>query len=434
MATPAQGSPDASDQFLDAADNVDQGGTSDSPPPANHTPLATKRLTGVGFQIAVPDLRNGALATIQQAAPKASMSAIYSYPVIAALPHDRAIDGVEYMIRASFAQAMHILGADVTDLQRSDVRSNAIVIGSIRAGAIAAYRLGPGDVTRQELCSSGMRFDATSDTIGQDARGTTSIGRWTAAQAMDDLTDIDKEVIGVCVYMGMAIPVLQGASLVASGHHYIPPTYNLFGGIKRQALGQASQAARQWIETRGEVFNDMAFHKACHPISPLLKRSLAKSVDLATRLLASGHGSAAIRLPATPSEASGGKAALALLKSAAPLIRQMGHQISWDTGAQLMLDLDEAAEGEPEAAACDKIVKWVQDNAGALAFCAGIVGHMHDTTGSGKNTILAAYSIKRIIADNPSDVARGAGYARTAQQMYRDALAEGTVTIDAIAL
>jgi hypothetical protein len=251
---------------------------------------------------------------------------------------------------------------------------------------------------------------------------------------MDGVTPIEEGVISLCVYLGMATPVLQGVSLVMTGHHYIPTTYSLFKGLKKQGLGSATADTRAWVDGMGETFDDMAFHKACHPIAPLLKRALARDMDVAQRLRASGHGSAAIRLPAVPSEASGGKAVIALLKSAHDTFAQMGHTISWVTGAELMLALEHAAPGAPEAAACDAIIQWIADNSKHIAFCAGIVTQVHETTGTGRNTILAAYSIKRIIADNPAPVSRGVMYARAASARLRASMESGAYADPALKL
>jgi hypothetical protein len=389
-------------------------------PPA---PLQPTRIRPLNFSIAVPNLRNGAVQSIQHAAPKSSMSSLYHWPIIGGLQSADAVGTVEYMIRSCYTQLCHITGGQLTPAQEMEFRKKAVILGAIRAGAAGAYSLTRPDMTERELTTAGMTM--AGDSIGQSATGTTAAGRWTVAQSMAALTNLEVEIIGVLVYIGMAVPVLQGVSLVMSGHHYIPPTYNLFKGIKRQALGGCSSEARNWIDGMGEVFDDMAFHKACHPISPTLKRSLSKSSEIAQRLKASGHGAAAIRLPAIPSEASGGKAAIALARSAASTMHQMGHTIDVSIGTGLMSRLEKAAEGQAEADACDAVVNWIADAGDKLAFCAGIVSHVHESTGTGTNTILAAYSVKRIMADNPAAVARGQVYARAAANLLRKQLEEG---------
>jgi hypothetical protein len=383
-------------------------------------PNNTTRIRPLNFTITVPNLRNGAVQSIQHAAPKSSMSSLYHWPIISGMQPADAVGAVEYLIRACYTQLCHITGGQLTPAQEAEFRKKAIILGAIRAGAAGAYNLTRQDMTERELTTAGMTM--VGDAIGQSAQGTTSAGRWTMAQSMPALSNLEVEVIGVLVYIGMAVPVLQGVSLVMSGHHYIPPTYNLFKGIKRQALGGCSSEARGWVDGMGESFDDMAFHKACHPISPTLKRSLSKSSEIAQRLKASGHGAAAIRLPAIPSEASGGKAAIALARSAAATMHQMQHTIDVSVGTRLMADLEKASEGQAEADACDAVVNWIANSADKLAFCAGIVSHVHESTGTGTNTILAAYSVRRIMADNPAAVARGQVYARAAANLLRKQL------------
>jgi len=420
--------------------------TAPNSPARNQVPAApaeaapAPRLTGgialraPSFKIQIPDLRNGSLVDIQQAAPRAAMSVLYHWPIIGGLTHDKYIDSIDHVVRAIFAQGVHVLGANATEANIAAFRKKAIVLGAIRVGAVAAFKLTREDLVRDELSASGMVYDAQTNVIGMSTAGSTSGARWTAARSMQDITPEEEGVVAACVYMGMAIPVLQGVSLVMTGHHYIPTTYNLFAGLKRQAIGQASAEAKTWIEAMGDDFNDMAFHKATHSVSFTLKRSMAKNVEVANRLRASGHGSAAIRLPAVPSEASGGKASVALLASAKSTFAQMGHVLTYNEGLQLLADLDDAREGQQEMDACNKVVAWVEANAQTLAFCAGIVSHVHETNGTGKNTILSAYSIKRIMSDHPAQVSKGGMYARAANTILRTSMEAGTFVMDPIHL
>lgn len=386
-------------------------------------PKGTK-VEPLSFSIVVPDLRNGSLTNIQQAAPRASMSVLYHWAVITDLRATDYVPTVEYVIRATYAQLQHVTGTGLTDAVSAELKRKAIVLGAVRAGAAAAYKLTSSDLVRDELVPAGMMYDRGH--VEQSANGSTSAARMTAAKSMPDITSVEEAVIALCVYMGMAVPPLQGVSLVMTGHHYVPSTYNLFKGIKKQTLGAASRDAQAWIDAMGETFDDMAFHKACHPVSMTLKRELAKSVDVRERLRASGHGSASIRLPAIPSEASGGKAAVALVRFASGTFRQMGHSISADTGEGLLLVLEHAADAVTEAAACNEVIKWIADNSDKLAFCAGIATHIHETTGTGKNTLLTAYSIKRLMAEHPAEVARGTAYARAANTIMRASMEAGT--------
>jgi hypothetical protein len=389
-------------------------------------------LRSIRFELIVPDLRNGALANIQQAAVRAGMQALYYWPVIKDLAPERAVDAAEHSFRAHVASLSMGIGPNATAAEVADLRKWAVVLAGVRAGAQAAWRLRIGDVTVKEVIGSGMEMQG--DKITMASAGSTATTKWAAARSVPEMTQVEMEALAMCAYMGMAIPVLQGASLVATGHHYVPSTYGLFKGLRKQALGSSSPDVGTWVESFGERFDDLAFHKACHPVSPDLKRSLAAMGEIANKLTASGHGSAAIRLPAIPSEASGGKAAIALIRSAERVIVDMGGTISANTGVQLMRDLEEAEVGSPRSAACDKVVAWVSEHERTLAFCAGIVQQIHDSTGTGKSTLLSAYSVKKLMAAHPSEVARGVTLARAASSRAREAMERGVYVVGVLEL
>lgn len=380
-------------------------------------------LKTTGFELVVPDLRNGALASIQQAAVRAGMQALYYWPSIADLAPESAVDAAEHSFRAHVASLTEGLGPSATSADQDEARKWAVVLAGIRAGAQAAWRLRAGDMTMKELKTSGMA--AVGGMIEMDAKGSTATSRWTVARSVPDMTRVEMDALAMCAYMGMAVPVLQGASLIATGHHYVASTYGLFKGLKKQALGSVSSDVETWVSAMGERFDDLAFHKACHPISPDLKRELAASPDVARKLGASGHGSAAIRLPAIPSEATGGKTAIGLARAAQQVIRDMGGELTIDIGVQLMKDLEEAQVGAERSAACDKVVAWVASNGPTLAMFAGIVQQVHDTTGTGKNTLLGAYSVKKLVASYPAEMARGVTFAKSANTRAKEQMDKG---------
>jgi len=384
-------------------------------------------LTTVRFELVVPDLRNGSLATIQQAAVRAGMQALYYWPTINSLDPVDAVSAAEHSFRAHVVSLQSGRGVERTAGDEAEIRKWAVVLAGVRSGAHAAWRLRVGDMTMKELTSSGMVVVA--ERVTMNTEGGTASTKWAAARSVPEMTQVEMDALAMCAYMGMAVPVLQGASLVATGHHFVPSTYGLFKGLKRQALGASSKDVSAWVEAMGERFDDLAFHKACHPISPDLKRELAVSTDIANKLTASGHGSASIRLPAIPSEASGGKAAVALVRAAGPTIHSMGGKITAHRGIQLMRDLEDAAPGAPRSAACDAVVAWVADNAKTLAMCAGIVQHIHETSATGRNTLLAAYSVKKLMQAEPAEVAKGVSMARSSAVRDRAKMEAGTYEV-----
>jgi len=415
------------------ADTQPQG-AQPPPPPPPPPPAAGHDIVDIGLTIDVPDLRNGDPTNITQAAPKASIASQYKWANIAGLPGVEYKRAVEYVIRGTYAQLCSTATGALTDAMRAEHRKSAIVLGSIRAGAASAFSLTPADMNATECSNSGLAYDEATRQITAMNGTATAGGKYTLAMSMDRLNATEVAVVGTLVYLGFAVPVLQGISLVSSGHHYLPTTKNQFAGMKRQTLGVGTEAARQWIEAMGETFDDLAFHKACHPITPPMKRRWAKQTAIRDRLIASGHGAAAARLPATPSEAAIGKTSLALALSASPTIRSMGHSITTAEGTRLIRALEQAAEGPDERAAVQAIQVWAAAHAGTVAFCAGVVQYVHESTASTRNTLLAAYSVKKLMAEHPTDVQRGQAYARSAAERLREALQSGNFADVAIVM
>jgi hypothetical protein len=350
------------------------------------------------------------------------MQALYNWPTIQDLSPELAVDAAEHSVRAHWVSLQAGFGADVTAAQTSENRKWAIVLAGVRAGAAASWRLGRSDLTARETKSSGMRVNAGRVSLAQPSERQL----WVRARGMSALTQVEMEALAMCAYIGMAVPVLQGASLISTGHHYVPTTYGMFKGLKRQALGASSRGVQAWVEAMGERFDDLAFHKACHPVSPDLKRELAARPEVADKLGASGHGSAAIRLPAIPSEATGGKAAIALVRAASRVAADMGDTLTVSRGEALMESLERAGPGLERTAACNAVVAWVAEHSRMLAFCAGVVQQVHDTTGVGKNTLLAAYSVRKLLAAEPAEVSKGMSYARAAAARVRGAMEDGS--------
>lgn len=410
------------------------GDPAPAPAPAALAPVVGNIVAPLDITIDVPNLRNGDAQHISQAAPKASIPPAYKWAHIQGLNSEFAVKVVDAIIRAQYAQILAAGAAMAGEAERRDARTKAIILGSVRAGAAASYRLTQTDLNATEVVAAGTSITHT------DAGGTVTAGAGTAspkhavALGMDPLSAVEVKVVGTLVFLGMAVPVLQGISLVLSGHHYLPTTKNTFAGMKRQALQVGGAEVTAWVESVGEVFDDMAFHKACHPISPPRKRSWAKSTDLAVRLTASGHGAAAIRLPALPSEAQGGKAALAVIKKASPVVLGMGHTITWALGTRLITAVETAAEGREEREATTAVRSWMDANASQIAFCAGIVQTLAEAGTGAQETTLRAFSMKKVMSEQMASTVRGNTYCRAYNTRMRTSAEAGTFEDPSLAL
>jgi hypothetical protein len=379
----------------------------------------------LGLTIIVPDLRNGDPANITQAAPKASIAQQFKWTHVTGMTSDNIVRFVDIVIRATYAQYLAAATVNITDAQRAMARDAAIIMGSVRAGAAAAYKLTPADLNAEEIVGAGFEIHVVNDRATTRVDAGTAGGKHAVATGMAGLTRDEVAVVGTLIYLGMAVPAMQGISLVLSGHHFLPTTKNTFAGMKKQASQVGGSVVAAWIEQRGDTFDDLAFHKACHPISAPRKRTWAKSTDLAARLIASGHGAVAIRLPALPSDAQGGKAALAVIGKAAPVIEGMGHTVSVDQGAALIAAVEVAPEGRDEINAVNAVKAWLAANASSIAFCAGIVQAIAESGAGGRETTLNAYSMRKIVSEKAADVSRGTTYARAYTTRLREQALSG---------
>jgi len=405
------------------------------------------------IRVTVPNLRNGAAEDITQAAPRASIATSYKWAHIEGLTHDQYVPMAEHVIRAQYAQILASAGDAPSDADKANARFKAVVIGAVRAGAAGAFQLTPADFNRAEVVGTGSSYvaaragvaaAAATDTTpaveavaAAGATVATTAGtanpKHAVATSMQGLTAAEISVVNTLIYLGMAVPAMQGVSLTTTGHHFLPTTRNVFLGMKRQALQAGGTEVTNWVESRADEFDDWAFHKACHPILPALKRTWAKTSDTAARLVASGHGAAAIRIPALPSDAQAGKAGLAVIIKASPVIRGMGHTVSWEDGQARVRAAETSTEGRQEREAVDAIRSWFAAHTNEIAFCAGIVRHLSDTLGTVQETTLRAFSVRKATGDAATSVNRGVIYCRAYLAKMRDQAESGEFSDPSIA-
>jgi len=335
---------------------------------------------------------------------------------------------VDQVIRATYAQVLTMYGASPSEAERKNARVAAITLASIRSGAAAALQLTSKDLAASEVAGSGSTL---KDGVVSAGNGTAG-GRFAVATSMEALSTLEVSIVNTLMYLGMSVPILQGVSLMLSGHHFLPTTRNVFMGMKKQATQASGGDVIQWVDGLGDAFDDYAFHKACHPIMMNLKRGWAKQEAMAAKLKQSGHGAAAIRLPAIPSDAHAGKASLAIIVRAKPVILSMGHTCDHAKIQTLIRAVELAPMGLPESDAVNAVRNWYEMNKPIISFCAGIVSAIRDSAGGSQDTTLRAYSVRKAISDHPSDNAAGTNYARASLAKQREAAMNGTYADPAI--
>jgi hypothetical protein len=402
------------------------------PAPAGPAAATQAPLNAGAFEvrITVVNLRNGDVADIVSAAPRSSIPIAYKWVHIQGMSSEDYVTYVDQVIRATYAQVLTMYSATPSDSERKNAKLAAITLGSIRAGAAAALKLTPQDLSATEVAGSGSTLANGVVSAGNGTAG----GRFAVAASMDQLTTLEVSIVNTLMYLGMSVPILQGVSLMLSGHHFLPTTRNVFMGMKKQATQASGGDVIQWVDSLGDAFDDYAFHKACHPITMNLKRGWAKQEAMAMKLKSSGHGAAAIRLPAIPSDAHAGKASLAIVVRAKPIIVSMGHTCEFDQVKTLIRNVEIAPDGKPEADAVHVLRDWYEENKPVIAFCAGIVSAVRDAAGGSQDTTLRAYSVRKAISDHPSDHAAGTNYARASLARQREAVMSGQLPDPAIRL
>lgn len=399
--------------------------------------------TRLAITVTVPNLRNGDPAVITHAAPRASIPSSFFWAWIRNMGATDVVRYADAFIRAQYGQIMNGVTDDAQNTVSRRAREQAIVIGAIRIGAASAFSITAGDFNRAETVDSGSTLQRAVTAVAADpdhdppiaavaaSAETVTAGTGTAAPghqrstSMTALSGTEIAVVNTLIYLGMAVPAMQGVSLTLTGHHFLPTTKKDFEGMKKQACQAGGPDVSTWVDRLGDDFYDWAFHKACHPILPAIKRSWAKSRDVGTRLIASGHGAAAVRIPALPSEAQGAKAGLAVLRKAHPVITGMGHHISWASVEGLITAAESAAEGAEERTAVLALQNWFTTNTTWIVFCAGIVQHMSEAAGATRESTLRAFSIRRAMGSETAEVTRGVTYCRAFIMRMRDAAASG---------
>jgi len=439
------------------------------------------------------NLRNGNLAAILNMAPSQSMEGGNSWVQVRGARYEYAERLVQAFIWAQYGQLVTCSGGDLSESNKKVLRKKAIVLGSARACIYGTYRLEAGDFNRSEFTGSAVKFtkpktpeqvaaeraamvpnEALADNL-KDAdlaarraavvpnAARVSFGNGDAtnaarAQAERDfgaLTPYEKKLAQFFAWIAAAVPPLQGVSLIHSGHHYIPPTYNLFEGILRQAEFKKPEDFADWTTGIEDKWKGWLFHDAAHPLDYDFKRKLAKDVGMKKRLEKSGQRAAAVRLPGLPADVQGLKAGLAVIKRAASDVLDIGITITTAEGDSILDRLEgPAKEGDgiadPETgervlqvdqmrnwdekeldALIAEGVAWFSKNQSHIAMCAGVVQQRYTAASLraearlAPETTLKAKSVMKAISNNISSYNKGHTYAEIVARTQKERLERG---------
>lgn len=403
-------------------------------------------------------MKNGVLGEIPQIAPRSALPDPYHWVVISGLPVPDYRRYVEHVMRATWGQITIANTAETPQADKEKQRKAAIIIGAIRAQVCSTYEVVEGDFNKAECKMAGFKYapgqsDADYATALQNweaqphetrgerpeqTRGTfsanggtaTATGRAAREATFARLTEAEKAWAAGCCWLSVCIPVLQGASLVLTGHHYIKNTYNYFEGALKQCIGIKWGDLEAEVTSLGQAFRDYAFHKACHPMSPSRKRQWSRERRMKQILEETGHTAAAIRLPAVPSEVQGLKAGMAVFARGKFTLEQMGAQVTTTEGDSILKALTgPLPDGWTEAMEKQNIQRakeWVVNNGPSIAYVAGInsasnqAAAMAAGTASVEDTTAKAFSIKKLVETHRAEYNAGANAGRALLRYMAD--------------
>jgi len=421
----------------------------------------------------MPDLRNGTPETIQEAVSKTTIPHRYKWVIPDGLPNDKVLQYLPAVIAAQYGQL--IMGVDVVNNRAlaDRYRMEAILLGSQRGAIQATYKLTAGDFMAAECemsafsyrtAESDQAFNARLSQVvanvdlpeeeraadlatrraavvrrGEGIYGATggdTVGARAAREAsFGDMTESEQKISIIAAWIGIPVPVLQGASLIHSGHHFIKGTKNMFRGVLKQASFMITPEWESMAGVFGESLEDLLFHKSCHPLSIEVKKLWSKSHTMKANLKACGHKAAVIRLPALPAETQALKAGLAVIIKAAGVIKQLGGTVDTSGGERLKAQLEGTIEGGETLtdaelkAKVEEAVRWAEFNAGEIAYCSGVVdglrtaGQALRDTELPKETTTAALSVKKTIAAHTAQYVLGGNLAKLLMLKDREDLA-----------
>jgi hypothetical protein len=316
------------------------------------------------------DLKNGSLESIPQIVPHAALADNFMWVNIPGMAPAEYQKYMEHVMRAQYGQiTMHETAETPAETKLLN-RKITIVVGSARSVIASYYRLDTTDMNIEEVVNASFsmtpsiaeddlpavraalpRVDGEDDTayaarqgliVARSAAFTAGSGNATStARAAREsnfapLTDAEKKWAAGVAWLATAVPMLQGVSLVMTGHHYVKQTYNIFMGAHRQCLTLGWEGLDAVVKEMGAAYFDAIFHKAAHPISPPRKEEWSRSGEMKERLFKCGHTAADVRLPAMPSEINPVKTYIAEVKMAAPHVVALGGTVDTTEGDTIL--------------------------------------------------------------------------------------------------
>jgi hypothetical protein len=384
------------------------------------------------------DLRNGQLDQIAAVVPRAAIPPAFFWLLDVPVVGLDAISVSTLMVR-NYAARMEGLG-------EAAARDKAIVLAAVRAGARAFWALQDAELSQGEVAAAEVTYvpeavpAPPAAAVPAHVTAAFTAGNVGAADAawngFVELTAGERETMQYLVLLGIAAPPTQGWSLVKNGHHFLSNAGDAaragWNAVRRQWASKLPATVSQWVTARNAWFDDVAFHKACHPIEMAFKIGLAQAIDTPRRLKAADFGSAAVRLPATEPDFEYAKVTLAVLAKVSGTITGMGGQVNTTALAAANAAVMTAAPGQARSNLIAIAIGMAHTRDPMIAVAAGILQATLDASGVGRDTLLTSFGMRKLIADYPAEASAGANMYRAWMQRQRDLIAQGTFTAPVI--
>lgn len=392
---------------------------------------------------AMIDMRNGVVGDITACVPSTAIDRKYFWPVIADMPDGRHIPMAEMYMRAQTV----LLQTNDAAITAPVARDQAIVLGAMRAAYHEIWKVRTIDLSADEIVVGALTYipavaatpaagnvaavAAVAEGVATAFAGGTAAAAGAAWTGWTAMTAAESLVAQRLTMLAIPALVAQGWSITRSGHHFLSEAgksaRSMYDGILRQWNSDNPESVTQWLTARSTWFEDVAFHKAGHPVRMALKASWAQSIDVKARITRAGFGAAALRLPAIKPEFEYPKMICALLKETSQTIAEAGGSVNYDSLQALVTTGVTSTEDATRIPAIDQAIALAHTLDPLLAIAAGV---LWSTSENGtRSSICKAYSFKNLMAQNPTNFNLGEDIARAISRRRRDDMLAGNPVV-----
>jgi len=288
-------------------------------------------------------IRNGDVSAAKSLLIRPAVPAMFHWCPISGMQPQDAIENVGAFVRVAYAQML--LGSEPT-VSNELKRKRALILGVVRAVVTQLYEITDSDIIPGERAQPILVA-----TKGQNGRYTFGLrtglnaAERTAIQTGFTSNENERAATAAIHMCAIGLPACQGFSLVMTGHHYLsdPKSHSRRCYKVIEGAYWTHSAVKAWFDDDADEIRDAMWHKACHPISLSLKRSVSQSLACKQMIIEAGAGAAASRLPALEPELRRAKSYKTLLQT----VRAMYEEIGGTTNFIVLDEAIAAAEHFP---------------------------------------------------------------------------------------